>query len=247
MRYKANANDTGAYYYYALNSRNDVIGLYDRIGALYARYTYDVWGNPVSVTNANGVNIASNYKPITKVRKNPDALNVGIFYRYTASGGIYVLRFVLFFAEQLVELFHKCIDIFELTVNRGEADISYLVDVLELVHSQLAYSHGGDLSVERALQLSLDVVHHLLYLFDRHRTLLARAEDTGSELVAVKDLTALVALDYNYRNGLDDLMGRKALAALETLSAAADALALIGGTRINDLALFISTVGTLHI
>ena len=50
VRYKANANATPVYYYYALNSRGDVIGLYDDTGALYAKYTYDVWGNPVSVT-----------------------------------------------------------------------------------------------------------------------------------------------------------------------------------------------------
>ena len=59
VRYKANANDTGTYYYYALNSRDDVIGLCDSTGALYAKYTYDVWGNPVSVTNASGVEITS--------------------------------------------------------------------------------------------------------------------------------------------------------------------------------------------
>ena len=59
VRYKANANDTGTYYYYALNSRGDVVGLYDSTGALYAKYTYDVWGNPVSVTNASGVEITS--------------------------------------------------------------------------------------------------------------------------------------------------------------------------------------------
>ena len=54
-----NSNETPVYYYYALNSRGDVVGLYDHEGNLYAKYTYDVWGNPVSVTNANDVEITS--------------------------------------------------------------------------------------------------------------------------------------------------------------------------------------------
>lgn len=54
-----NSNETPVYYYYALNSRGDVVGLYDHEGNLYAKYTYDVWGNPVSVTNASGAEITS--------------------------------------------------------------------------------------------------------------------------------------------------------------------------------------------
>lgn len=59
VRYKTNAKDSGVYYYYALNSRGDVVGLYDENGALYAKYTYDVWGNPISVKNASGANLPS--------------------------------------------------------------------------------------------------------------------------------------------------------------------------------------------
>ena len=46
-------------YYYALNSRGDVIGLYNVLGNLIAKYTYDVWGNEVSITNASGVDISN--------------------------------------------------------------------------------------------------------------------------------------------------------------------------------------------
>ena len=40
--------------YYALNSRGDVIGLYNASGELIAKYTYDVWGNVLSITDASG-------------------------------------------------------------------------------------------------------------------------------------------------------------------------------------------------
>ena len=45
--------------YYALNSRGDVIGLYNASGELIAKYTYDVWGNVISVKGANGAEITS--------------------------------------------------------------------------------------------------------------------------------------------------------------------------------------------
>jgi RHS repeat-associated protein len=59
VKYRTSANATGTYYYYARNSRGDVIGLYDSTGALYCSYSYDVWGNILSVKDANGTDITS--------------------------------------------------------------------------------------------------------------------------------------------------------------------------------------------
>lgn len=58
--YRSSANATTSYFYYALNSRGDVIGLYKPNGDLFAKYTYDVWGNVLSVTNASGGSVADN-------------------------------------------------------------------------------------------------------------------------------------------------------------------------------------------
>ena len=59
LKYRANAAATGVYYYYAYNSRGDIIGLYDANGTKYCTYSYDPWGNILSVKNANGGNISS--------------------------------------------------------------------------------------------------------------------------------------------------------------------------------------------
>jgi len=57
LKHRATESATPTYYYYALNSRNDVVGLYNSSGAVYAKYTYDPWGNITSVTNASGTAI----------------------------------------------------------------------------------------------------------------------------------------------------------------------------------------------
>ena len=132
----------------------------------------------------------------------------------------------LFFQQELVQFFHEGVDILELAVDGREAYIRDLVHVLELIHGQLADGHRGDLSVEGALELCLDGIDHLLDLLNGNRALLARTQDTGSQLGAVKDLAGFIALDDNDRNGLDHLMGGKTLAAFQTFTTAADALAL---------------------
>ncbi len=46
-------------YYYVLNLQGDVVGLLDDDGALVAQYSYNVWGELLSVTDANGAAITS--------------------------------------------------------------------------------------------------------------------------------------------------------------------------------------------
>ena len=81
-----NSNEIPVYYYYALNSRGDVVGLYDHEGKLYAKYTYDVWGNPVSVTDASGEEITNptDFANIQSIRYRS--------YYYDSDTGFYYLQ-----------------------------------------------------------------------------------------------------------------------------------------------------------
>lgn len=77
---------TPIYYYYAVNSRGDVVGIYTASGSLLVVYEYDAWGNILSVKNANGVNIA-----------NPNSIaNIqSLRYRgycYDTDSGLYYLQ-----------------------------------------------------------------------------------------------------------------------------------------------------------
>ena len=153
---------------------------------------------------------------------------------------------ILFFFQQLCELVHKGVDILELPVDGGETDIGYFVNTLELLHRKLAYINGCHLAVERILKHGLYLADSLFELFHIDGTLFTRLEHTVEKLVSVKDLTRFVLFDNDYRHGFDYLISCEALAAAHTLAAAADSLALVGGTRVDDLALFKTTERTLQ-
>ncbi|MFR6646206.1 MAG: RHS repeat-associated core domain-containing protein [Acutalibacteraceae bacterium] len=55
VRYKNGSTTTD--YYFVCNWRGDVIRIYDGAGTVVANYNYDVWGNVISVTDANGAAI----------------------------------------------------------------------------------------------------------------------------------------------------------------------------------------------
>ena len=55
-----NGTATPVTYYYVLNLQGDVVGLLNSSGTLVANYSYNAWGEILSVTNANGVAITSN-------------------------------------------------------------------------------------------------------------------------------------------------------------------------------------------
>ena len=61
LKYRTSPTGSVTYVYYALNSRGDVIGLYNSTGTLFAKYNYDAWGNIISVTNASGVEVSDTH------------------------------------------------------------------------------------------------------------------------------------------------------------------------------------------
>ena len=105
---------------------------------------------------------------------------------------------------------------------------------------------GGHLAVERILEHSLNLADCLFELFHIDRTLFARLEHAVEKLVSVKNLARFVLFDDDYRHGLDYLIGRKTFAAADAFAAAAYSLALVGRTRVDDLALFKTTERTLQ-
>ncbi len=83
---KISAASTPSYYYYALNSRGDVIGLYNSSGALIVNYKYDAYGKLLGITNSSGSAITAKYSygVLTPLRYRG--------YVYDTETGLYYLQ-----------------------------------------------------------------------------------------------------------------------------------------------------------
>ena len=95
-------------------------------------------------------------------------------------------------------------------------------------------------------QLGLQAVHDAVDLLRGNRALLARAEEAVQDLLAAEGLAAPILLDDEKRRRLDRFVGRETLVTRQTLAAAPDGLALLRGSRVDDLVFQMPTGGTLH-
>ena len=95
------------------------------------------------------------------------------------------LGFVLGF-DELAELFHKTVDVFELTVDRSETHISDFIDVLETIHGVLPDPAGGHFALQRVLQRILNLIDYLFKRVERDGTLFTGAKKTVEQFVAIK-------------------------------------------------------------
>ena len=76
----------GTEYYYIKNLQGDITAIADASGTIVAKYTYDVWGKILSVTDANGNDISANASHIANI--NP--LRYRGYY-YDSETGLYYL------------------------------------------------------------------------------------------------------------------------------------------------------------
>ena len=79
----------GAYYtyYYLKNLQGDIVAIADSQGTIQARYTYDAWGNILSITDNGGNDVSANTKNIGNI--NP--LRYRGYY-YDSETGLYYLK-----------------------------------------------------------------------------------------------------------------------------------------------------------
>ena len=54
-------------YYYIKNNQNDIIAILDKLHNFVAKYTYDSWGNIVSITDGNGIDISNENTHIANI------------------------------------------------------------------------------------------------------------------------------------------------------------------------------------
>ena len=96
------------------------------------------------------------------------------------------------------------------------------------------------------MQLSFNVICGLFQQGKGDGAFFAGLEHTGQEFATVEALAHPVFLDDDHGQHLHGFIGRESAVTLQTLPAAADAGAVVGGARVNDLAVKGGTEWALH-
>src|SRR5262249_25921594 len=105
----------------------------------------------------------------------------------------------------------KVVDVFEAAIDRGEADISDLVDALEFAHDELTEFFTLDLPLRRRTQLLLDARDRLVDDVAGHWTLAQCELHRRQQLGPVVFSASAAALDDAGHGKFDLLIGREAL------------------------------------
>src|SRR3972149_3531366 len=161
-------------------------------------------------------------------------------------GGLRATLGLLPFLQESLHLVHELADVLELPVHRGEADVSHLVELLEVLHHQVPELQARDLLPRPAAEALLYIGDHIVHGLHPHRPLLARLEDRGAQLLAVEGLAPAIPLDHHGEHVLDVLVGRVTAAALEALPAAADELSLPPHAGVHHPVLGVAAERALH-
>src|SRR6185295_4120061 len=133
-----------------------------------------------------------------------------------------------------IDFFAERVDVLEAAVHRRESHVRDLVEIVQLLHRQLADQPRVHFALAERAQFVADVHDRGIERFARHRALLQRLEHAIAELAFVERLAAGVVLDDARHHQLGRLERRETLVALQALAAAADLLSFAGQARVDD-------------
>jgi hypothetical protein len=148
--------------------------------------------------------------------------------------------------QQVFQLGHEFLDIFEVKVHGCEPYVRDLIVAAQAVHDELANFTGFALALGGLDDEGLGFIDDLLESADGHGALLAGAHQAIEHFLAVKTLAATVFLYHHVRDFVDALVGGKALFALQAFAAAADGIRFLAFARIHDFVIFKPAKGAFH-
>ena len=152
----------------------------------------------------------------------------------------------LFLLQDLGQLPHEAVDVLELTVHRGEADVADLVQGLEPLHDHLADVIGADLPLHGVHDGLLDLIGDALELRDGHGAVDAGVLQTGQDLLLVEVLAGAVLLHHHHGQALHHLIGGEPPLTAQTFPPTADGEIIVRVAGIHHLAFLVTAEGTFH-
>src|SRR5436190_335625 len=147
---------------------------------------------------------------------------------------------------QTVQLFHKCIYVFESPVDGREPHVRDRVESAQALHHQSAEALRRNLAFRPFLHVDLDRVRNAIQLRLRNRPLATRDLQPAHQLIAVIRLPPLIAFHHMKERNLDFFVRREAPRTPRALPSPANDVALAALPRVDDAILEICAEGTTH-
>ena len=146
-----------------------------------------------------------------------------------------------------LQLLNELADVLELVILAGETDVRDLIKVAQARHDLLADNAAGDLALELAVQLILNLIHDPLLGILGDGPLAAGRGDAPKHVLAIEGNVGAVTLDDDEPGGIfDALIGRKPLVTLDALPPTAHDLAALAGAAIDHLVVVVLAEGADH-
>src|SRR5690349_4375664 len=149
-------------------------------------------------------------------------------------------------ALELLDLLAERLHVLEFPIDRSEAHVGHLVELLQLAHHQLADLARRHFALAAAAQVVDDLAHRVVDVVAGDGPLLQRALEARAQLALVEGLAPFAALDDCRQLQLRRLEGIEALAALRALATAAHGGAVLGQPRIDHARVFVLAERAVH-
>src|ERR1051326_4176321 len=148
--------------------------------------------------------------------------------------------------HQVLQFIEKGLDILEVPVDRGEAHVGDLIELLQLLHEHFSYISSRKLAVKAVSQPAFDRIHYFGQLGHGDRPLFTGFEQPGKDLLPVEFLASAVLLDHHVGDLVAALVGGEAALAFFALPAPPDDIAFLALPRIDHAILFVAAEGAGH-
>lgn len=145
---------------------------------------------------------------------------------------------VLGTAQEFVQLFLECLDVFEMSIDRGETDVCHFVQFAKSVHDMLTKCLCRDLFAHTS-PFFFEFVEHCVYLVLGNRTLLAGLPYATLELFTVVAFAGVVFFDDNEICRLDTFKSGESVVALSAFASTTNLTLFVCFTRVEYSGVFV--------
>jgi hypothetical protein len=147
---------------------------------------------------------------------------------------------------QSLDFLIELVQIVKLPIDAGEANIGHTVQFAKETQDQFSNVGGGDFPVHGRGDIPFDKVREALDSLGGYGPFLASGKQSTNNFMTIKGFPNPIFFHDHERDRFYRFMGGEAQAAFEALPPPSDKISLGPGTRVDNFAFEIATVGTEH-